>query len=65
MNENGEQFKKELAELCAKYNVAIFAGFRGLMFNFMNEADKENSAHDYYSQNLETKELIVYEESKR
>lgn len=60
MNENGTEFKKELEELCVKYNVAIFAGMYGLKFNFMNENDKGNSS-EYYTQNLETKEIIVSE----
>lgn len=60
MNQNGEHFKKELEELCVKYNVAIYAGMYGLRFNFMNETDKENS-REYYTQNLKTKEILVSE----
>lgn len=60
MNNNGEQFKKELEELCIKYNVAIYAGIFGLKFNFMNEDDKEN-IDSYYNQNLKTKEFLETE----
>lgn len=58
MNKNGEKFLKELEELCVKYNVSIYAGMYGLMFNFLNEEDKENRK-DYYNQNLETKEFFI------
>lgn len=60
MNQNGRDFKKELEGLCVKYNVAIYAGMYGLKFNFMNETDKENSK-EYYTQNLNTKEILVSE----
>jgi hypothetical protein len=58
MNPNGEAFLKELQELCSKYNVSIFAGMYGVMFNFQNEEDKE-SPREYYNQNLQTKEFFV------
>lgn len=60
MNKNGKDFKKELEELCVKYNVTIYAGTYGLKFNFMSEIDKENSK-EYYTQNLKTKEILVSE----
>lgn len=60
MNQNGENFKKELEELCQKYDVTLFAGMFGVKFNFRKEEDAENNG-PYYAQNFETKEMIVQE----
>ena len=54
MNRDKEIFKKELEELCKKYNVSLFAGSRGIVFNFHNEADI-NVFDGYYTQKFTSK----------
>ena len=64
MNRDKEIFKKELVELCKKYNVSLFAGSRGIVFNFRNEADI-NAFDGYYTQKLTSKEFIKVDENEQ
>lgn len=63
MNRDKEIFKKELEELCKKYNVSLFAGSRGIVFNFHNEADI-NVFDGYYKQKFTSKEFIKVDENE-
>ena len=63
MNRDKEIFKKELVELCEKYNVSLFAGSRGIVFNFHNEADI-NVFDGYYTQKFTSKEFIKVDENE-
>lgn len=55
MSKNSELFKRELESLCRKYNVNLFAGYKGIVFDFENEEDDISC---YYNQDFKTKEFF-------
>lgn len=61
MSRDKEIFKRELEELCKKYNVSLSAGSKGIVFNFHNEADI-NVFDGYYKQKFISKKFIKVNE---
>lgn len=63
MSRDKEIFKRELEELCKKYNVSLSAGSKGIVFNFHNEADI-NVFDGYYKQKFTSKKFIKVNEEE-
>lgn len=61
MSRDKEIFKRELEELCKKYNASLSAGSKGIVFNFHNEADI-NVFDGYYKQKFISKKFIKVDE---